>query len=66
MIRSAKAPMIRAGVRIANMHWKATKAISGIVPPSRIFKPIPARPSFSKLPTKPGIRPEASSPKAIV
>ena len=34
-MRSANAPVMRAGVMTANMHWKATKASSGIVPFSR-------------------------------
>ena len=31
-MRSAKAPIIRAGVMIANMPWNITKTYSGMVP----------------------------------
>ena len=52
-MRSANAPVIRAGVMTANMHWKATKAISGIVPFSRTAMPTPVRPTLSREPMKP-------------
>ena len=32
LIRSAKAPSIKAGVITANIHWKTTKMISGMLP----------------------------------
>ena len=56
------APVISAGVRAANMHWKATNASSGMVLPSKTFRPTPARPSLSRLP----IKPLTSGPKAMV
>ena len=58
---SAKAPVIRAGVKAANMHWKATKASSGMVPFSMMVRPTPARPTLSRLPMKP----PTSVPKAM-
>jgi hypothetical protein len=43
LARSAIAPLISAGVMIANISWKATK-LSTVGPPS------PCRPKWSKLP----------------
>ena len=60
-IRSANAPVIKAGVMTANMHWKATKASSGIVPFARTVMPMPVRPTLSKEPIKPLI----SEPKVM-
>ena len=49
-MRSAKAPVIRAGVMIAKVIWKVMKTDSGIVPVSESL-PIPARNIFSNPPT---------------
>ena len=70
--RSARAPLIRAGVMIANIIWKTAKAIEGIVKTRCVAaKPLSTpsvpssfvRPKNSKgLPTRP---PPTSLPKAI-
>ena len=54
-VRSAIAPVINAGVITANIIWKATKAVSGIVSPGSTW------PVTSRNPTKfsPPIRPRA-------
>ena len=63
-IRSAKAPVIRAGVMIANIPWKIMNACAGIlasgVAPSEALTP--AKPKLSKPP----IKPPMSGPKANV
>ena len=48
--RSAMAPEISAGVMIANISWKATKASVGIVPLTASGEIRPARPTSEKLP----------------
>ena len=60
--RSANAPVMSAGVMTANMHWNATNASSGIVPPSSTLRPTFASPNFSRLPMKP----PTSVPNVIV
>ena len=44
--RSASAPLIRAGVMMANISWKAAKTYTGMVVPSQSsVMPIPLRPT---------------------
>ena len=50
-MRSAKAPIISAGVMIANIAWNMTKTYSGIVPES-VEGVIPIRPTFPRPPMK--------------
>ena len=50
-MRSANAPIINAGVMMANIAWNITKTYSGIVPKS-VSGPIPARPSLARSPMK--------------
>ena len=50
-MRSANAPAIKAGVIIANVNWKVTKTVSGIVPESE-STPIPFRNMVPSPPTK--------------
>lgn len=57
--RSAIAPLIRAGVMMANISWKAEKAVTGIVP-ARSFRPMPCIPRKSRFPIRPA---PASGPK---
>jgi len=45
--RSATAPEIRATVRIANIAWKATNTVAGMVPNSASSASRPARPKAS-------------------
>ena len=61
-MRSAKAPVMRAGVMMAKVIWKVMKTDSGIVPTSESF-PMPARKALSRPPTK-GLSPPPSE-KAI-
>ncbi len=53
------APLISAGVMIANISWKIEKAVTGIVPASS-FRPMPRIPRKSRLPISPA---KASGPK---
>ena len=48
-MRSAKAPVIRAGVMIANVIWKVMNTDSGMVP-ERLSAPMPARKARPKPP----------------
>ena len=59
MARSATAPLIRAGVMIANISWKIAKAVTGIEPLSS-FSPMPRIPRKSRFPMSPA---KASGPK---
>ena len=57
-MRSANAPVIRAGVMMANMAWKIMNAWSGMFSPSSALTPL--RPNNLRFPTKPPM----SLPKA--
>ncbi|GAA3217296.1 hypothetical protein GCM10020256_20200 [Streptomyces thermocoprophilus] len=60
--RSARAPLMSAGVRIANIIWKTTKTKSGMVVPSHSsVRPMSLRPTQSLF--QPMMLPE-SVPKA--
>ncbi len=50
-MRSAKEPVMSAGVRIANVIWKKTKRSSGIEPESVSIE-IPERKALSRPPMK--------------
>ncbi len=50
-MRSAKAPIISAGVMMANMPWNMTKTYSGMVPES-VSAVIPESPSLPRPPMK--------------
>lgn len=60
--RSASAPLIRAGVRTANISWNVTNAKTGMPssPPVSVVASMPLRPMWSKLPMTPPL----SEPKA--
>ncbi len=49
-MRSTTAPLIRAGVMIANIAWNITKTYAGMVPLSCPLSP--ASPTFWRLPTR--------------
>lgn len=59
MARSAIAPLISAGVMIANISWKVANAVTGMVP-VRSFRPMPRIPRKSRLPMRPA---KESGPK---
>ena len=61
-IRPVIEPLMMAGVIIANIHWKAINAISGIFAPSKMLFSVPIRPILLRLP----IIPCTSSPKINV
>ena len=50
-MRSAKAPVIRAGVMMANVIWKVMNTVSGMVP-DRVSTPMPRSRILSSPPTK--------------
>jgi hypothetical protein len=67
LMRSAKAPTIRAGVMAANVSWKAMKVNSGMATPlvkvSAVESVVmPARNAFEKLPMT---APSAPSPPDV-
>ncbi len=54
------APLISAGVMIANISWNAANAVTGMEPVSA-FRSMPRMPRKSRLPIRPA---PASGPKA--
>ena len=61
LMRSAKAPKIRAGVIIANMHWNRTNISSGMLPAERLPVVMP----FSRTLSNPPIRNPQRLPLSI-
>ena len=62
-LRSAKAPLMSAGVMAANIIWKVAKRTKGMVLPSAGSMPTPLKKTYwSGSPTMP--RPPTESPKA--
>jgi hypothetical protein len=51
-MRSAKAPIISAGVMMANMPWNITKTYSGIVPDSESGVTLESPMPFERSPMK--------------
>ena len=60
LARSAKPPVMSAGVMMANIIWKAMKSRSG-TPLEPESTPTPLRPTWSRLPMRPS---PWSGPKA--
>ena len=56
-MRSANAPVIRAGVIAANISWKAANRTNGIVTAYVALgvRPTPMKPTKSRLPIRPGM-----------
>jgi hypothetical protein len=60
-MRSANAPVMRAGVMIANISWKAMNALAGTVGARGVgAAPTPFSPRKSSPPTSPRSGPKAS------
>ena len=62
--RSAKAPVISAGVMMANMSWNTMNSSCGMPGPAceSPIAPTPFSPKWSRLPMRP--QPSTSGPKA--